>query len=580
MANPRTISFILVVSCFLFACREVDVVTDDGSSSDTGTADATADASSSVSTTTASSSSASTGSGGAPAVDLTVTLSGNTPQGKTVIYDAEQLHVLTVNLTASPTKDAPIDRICFTDAGTGLFSDIAAARFYNASTGYVEADVDHALQTICVEELVLTVSAATVTTGELFVDLNGGNPTIGAQHRFQIEDAQSVELLDGGLVDGAFPIVGNTFTIGSVTVGQLSTANDGPVASAYSLCAASVTLLDFSHQASIDDVDIMREQFVLESTDGGMVIGSNGTPYFTSIKMKAKSNGVTVMGPTELAMSPGATQATIDLADSFLVLNGSTKHLQMVATLSCDEDAPGEFLGHHYRLVKKPFMVGDVVDKVYNEPLPTSHMPPQGDIVGNEFQVVAQPSATYCDPWSNPEFGFLGCCGTFAQIAAGQVQPGMLIKGSSHTVYYFGSNLKRYVFPSTVILDSWYGPYDANGIPTADGSACNQVRETTDTVIASIPIGANMTFKPGVYMTGLMTDPARYVVSRWGVLRRLMPTSLQSQIYPVATAARLKLNKDAFFVNYTIGSDITDPSQYDLAYELSTTIEQNLGLAP
>jgi len=196
--------------------------------------------------------------------------------------------------------------------------------------------------------------------------------------------------------------------------------------------------------------------------------------------------------------------------------------------------------------------------------------------------LVSPPSATYCDPW-NPtsEYGYQGCCGTFSELDdIMAIQPGMLFKGGLEMVYYMGSDGKRYVFPTTMILDSWYGPYDADGIPLSDGSVCNSVYQLPDAEVASVPIGGNVTFRPGVFVTGIMTDPARYVVSKGGVLRKLVPPSLQDQIYPGTAALRLRRSPDAFFVNFLMGAVLTDSSEYDPVVEFATTLEQNLGLAP
>ena len=193
--------------------------------------------------------------------------------------------------------------------------------------------------------------------------------------------------------------------------------------------------------------------------------------------------------------------------------------------------------------------------------------------------LTAPPDATYCDPWDPvSEFGYQGCCGTF--LKADAILPGTLFKGSLEMVYYLGSDGKRYTFPTTMILDSWYGPYDADGIPLSDGSICDSVIQVPDDVVASIQIGAIVTFKPGVFITGIPEDPQRYVVSKGHVLRPLEPTDLQEQIYPGTWSERTRLTMDGFFVDFFMGAEITDPVDYDPIAESETTLEQDLGLAP
>lgn len=205
-------------------------------------------------------------------------------------------------------------------------------------------------------------------------------------------------------------------------------------------------------------------------------------------------------------------------------------------------------------------------------------------IEGATHTFATPTSATYCDPW-NPtaQFGYQGCCGTFQQLSsASELQTGMLFKSNNiEVVYYYASNGTRHVFPTTMILDSWYGPYDADGIPTSDGSVCNAVYELPASEVATVFIGGNMTFRPGVFVTGITTDAnARYVVSRGGILHRLMPIGLMEEIYPGMAQSRVRLSKDQFFVNFLMGANITSAAEYDPVVEFNTTIEQNLGLAP
>lgn len=171
-------------------------------------------------------------------------------------------------------------------------------------------------------------------------------------------------------------------------------------------------------------------------------------------------------------------------------------------------------------------------------------------------------SAAYCEPWtSDPqEFGYRGCCGTFVKTNA--LVAGDLIKGSSHPVYYYGSDGKRYIFTTSVVLDSWYAPIDYTYLPQHDYHAvCNNVKELTDAQLVAIPLGGNVTMRPGTYITGITTDPKRYVVDTHHTLRWTSPDVLE-QLYPGSVAERTYLTPDSFFVNYVIGSSVDSASDF------------------
>lgn len=194
------------------------------------------------------------------------------------------------------------------------------------------------------------------------------------------------------------------------------------------------------------------------------------------------------------------------------------------------------------------------------------------------------PQATYCVPFEPAsEYGYQGCCGTFRQAShLSDLQPGMIFKGSGWKVFYFGSDGARYRITTTMILDSWFGPYDPDGIPLSDGSVCNLIYEVPDQVLVSIPHGQNrgsVTFRPGVFITSY-SGSDRWVVSRGQVLRRLAPMGLQNQIYPESALWRFRPYLTWLLDDYSIGNDVTSVAGYDPIFELETTLEQDLGLMP
>lgn len=185
----------------------------------------------------------------------------------------------------------------------------------------------------------------------------------------------------------------------------------------------------------------------------------------------------------------------------------------------------------------------------------------------------------------DPAYGFQGCytSGSFPPAGDGAIGPGHLISANAqrelHQVYYLASNGRRYVFPTATTLGSWFMEPGGTGNIMVDAQACANVLQVTDAQLAAIHIGGNVTMRPGTVFTGITTDPARYAISRHGTLRRMNIGGLT--LAPTwYMGPRIVLVPDAFFVNYQVGTGITDTSQYDSAAEYSATIEQDLGIAP
>src|SRR3990167_11552322 len=85
--------------------------------------------------------------------------------------------------------------------------------------------------------------------------------------------------------------------------------------------------------------------------------------------------------------------------------------------------------------------------------------------------------------------------------------PGDLIKGqSTSSVYYYASNGKRYVFPNEKTYFTWYTDFST-------------VKTISDAQLGVIAIGGNVTYRPGMKMLKITTDPRTYVVDQGGILR-------------------------------------------------------------
>ncbi|HJV32974.1 MAG TPA: M23 family metallopeptidase [Patescibacteria group bacterium] len=115
---------------------------------------------------------------------------------------------------------------------------------------------------------------------------------------------------------------------------------------------------------------------------------------------------------------------------------------------------------------------------------------------------------------------------------------------SSPAVYYCGADGKRYVFPNEKVYTSWYP--DFSGVTTI-----------SDEAMASAMLGGNVTYKPGVKLVKITTDPKVYAVDRGGVLRHVATPELAAQLYGATWAKQVDDIPDAFFINYKIGDPVT-----------------------
>lgn len=144
----------------------------------------------------------------------------------------------------------------------------------------------------------------------------------------------------------------------------------------------------------------------------------------------------------------------------------------------------------------------------------------------------------------------LGASSANAQTA---IQSGDLIKSdASPAVYYFGGDGKRYVFPTDKTYFTWYADF-------------SKVKTVGAGDLAALPLGGNVTYRPGAKMLKIQSDPTVYAVSKGGILRAIGSEAVASALYGSTWNKQIDDLPDAFFVNYRVGAPITDASRYDKA---------------
>jgi len=149
---------------------------------------------------------------------------------------------------------------------------------------------------------------------------------------------------------------------------------------------------------------------------------------------------------------------------------------------------------------------------------------------------------------------------------------GVLIKSPSFdSVYYLGSDGKRYVFPNEKVFKSWYSDFE-------------DVVSVTDAQLYSTPIGGNVTYRPGTKLVKITTDPKVYAVDAFGTLRWIVSEEVAESLYGADWAKQVDDVPDIFFTNYVVGSPIFDVSDFDrlklLTDDLSIEKHDDLMFAP
>lgn len=135
------------------------------------------------------------------------------------------------------------------------------------------------------------------------------------------------------------------------------------------------------------------------------------------------------------------------------------------------------------------------------------------------------------------------------------LQSGDLIRGESFSaVYYFGEDGLRYVFPNDKTYFTWYTNF-------------NNVKWLSDKNLATIQIGGNVTYKPGVKMIKINSDPKVYAVSTNGTLHPVVSESVAIALYGTNWNKKIDDVPDGFFSNYTIDAPIELASQYSVQAE-------------
>ena len=124
--------------------------------------------------------------------------------------------------------------------------------------------------------------------------------------------------------------------------------------------------------------------------------------------------------------------------------------------------------------------------------------------------------------------------------------PGSLIRiPLISSVYYCGSDGKRYVFPNSQTYSTWY--QDFSSVKTINAED-----------MSKIPLGGNVTYRPGVKLVKIQSDSRVYAVDHNGTLRLMVTPAIATKYYGALWHKNVEDIPESFFTNYKIGNSVTN----------------------
>jgi hypothetical protein len=118
-----------------------------------------------------------------------------------------------------------------------------------------------------------------------------------------------------------------------------------------------------------------------------------------------------------------------------------------------------------------------------------------------------------------------------------------LIKMNGLSTVYYLKGGKRYVFPNQKTYLSWYR--DFSGVSVISQSE-----------LESYPLGGNVTYRAGVKLVKITTNPNVYAVGYNHTLHGIVSEANAISLWGANWAKSVEDVADSFFTNYTIGADL------------------------
>lgn len=129
-------------------------------------------------------------------------------------------------------------------------------------------------------------------------------------------------------------------------------------------------------------------------------------------------------------------------------------------------------------------------------------------------------------------------------------------------VYFYGVDGKRHAFPTEAIFKSWYSDFD-------------DVVVLSKSVMSDIPLGKNVTYRPGERMVKFSNNTV-YAVSYAGLLRPIANEEIAEALFDEDWISLIETVDDVFYGNYRIGATIESSSSFSWKTARNSTTSINV----
>ena len=123
-------------------------------------------------------------------------------------------------------------------------------------------------------------------------------------------------------------------------------------------------------------------------------------------------------------------------------------------------------------------------------------------------------------------------------------------------VYYQGTDGQRHAFPNEKIFRTWYLDFST-------------VQTISDSEMASISLGENVHYRPGIRLLKFQTLPKVYALARGGVMRWVTTEGVAAAAFGSDWNQKIDDLSDAFVADYTFGADIVSATDYITSAEMN-----------
>lgn len=130
------------------------------------------------------------------------------------------------------------------------------------------------------------------------------------------------------------------------------------------------------------------------------------------------------------------------------------------------------------------------------------------------------------------------------------------------TVYFLDNVGKRHAFPNEKAYFTWYPDY-------------RNLHIVTSAMMASFPLGKNVTYKPGRKMVKFLSVNTVYIVSAHGILRAVPSEEFAINLVGPTWNQQIDDISEAFYSNYTIGEPANAELQTNYSERWASVISIN-----